>query len=695
MEKLLTEHFAKCGLVQKVVVPSSKIHEKNHRGYAFVKFKKVSSAAMAVKQWNNKEFAGRKITVDRKIPKYDYKQLRETLTKQIEETKEAKQNKKAAKEEAVEDAMDADDDDGDDEEDGDYMEDDDEAAATKAKDEADEDAMMQDDEEEAAEEKPKGPIITEIKKRKFSDDEEFTDPTVGVVDYNFEDHESDDDAEKNDVVVDEDGNEDNEDADEDEEAKPKKNRKRNEEPKKAEDLTKTVFIRNLPLESTKEEVENLFKSKYGDVAYVAIVQDKLTKVSRGSCFLKFKNPDSYQKLFAAIDDAKKAVSLEDLALEKLKQQEVEEAEEKKGNKRGREKKQEEPKKNEGLVPGLELRNRKLIVSAAVDKGQAKEFSQKHKKKGNNRNLHLAHIGQVKPTAHLPEGIMKTLSKNYQEKQTLLNKSTNFHVSTVRVCVHNLPKSTNRGELRNILMRAASRSDIVKKYGEPVLTEVKILKDNDPKSKSNGISKGYGFAQFEKHEHARAAILAISNKKGCIEAEPKRRLFAEFALDNVLRMRLQRISANKKREQNEERQQRQQKQFEQQQQHRKPGYGRGGDRNSKFGNNNRFNNNNNNRSFGNKKPFGNKDNNNNKRSFGGKFGDRKQQKGDANNGAAAKKKPIGKKRMTYKADGKQGFDAQKKTAKGFAKPFGKKEDGGKKRPASAAGGQNANKKQKKQ
>lgn len=54
-------------------------------------------------------------------------------------------------------------------------------------------------------------------------------------------------------------------------------------------------MRNIPFDATEEALKKEF-SQYGHVLFATIVRDKITGLSRGTAFLKFKVRDTFKKL---------------------------------------------------------------------------------------------------------------------------------------------------------------------------------------------------------------------------------------------------------------------------------------------------------------------------------------------------------------------------------------------------------------
>ena len=62
-----------------------------------------------------------------------------------------------------------------------------------------------------------------------------------------------------------------------------------------EDLSATIFIRNLPISVDQEQLRNFF-AKYGRIRWARLVIDKETKTPKGSAFVRFAEPATAQQL---------------------------------------------------------------------------------------------------------------------------------------------------------------------------------------------------------------------------------------------------------------------------------------------------------------------------------------------------------------------------------------------------------------
>ena len=185
----------------------------------------------------------------------------------------------------------------------------------------------------------------------------------------------------------------NDGSDEDWESKiPEEAKKRSHDVKEG----RTIFLRNLPFETSEEELNDLF-SKYGQIFYSKIVVDQETGHSRGSAFIKFKDPATVEKVLLDAES-------------------------------------EDPRNG-----GIFLGGRKLVIMKAVTRGKVMEFEKQRKdsKKDpkDKRNLSLAQEGVIFPNSEAAKEIsdadMKKREKAWSEKKAKL-KNQNYFISRTRL-----------------------------------------------------------------------------------------------------------------------------------------------------------------------------------------------------------------------------------------------------------------------
>ncbi|KAF1885473.1 hypothetical protein Lal_00029362 [Lupinus albus] len=266
-------------------------------------------------------------------------------------------------------------------------------------------------------------------------------------------------------------------------------------PKQAEeaDLQRTIFINNLPFECDNEEVKQRF-SGFGEVEYFAPVLHQVTKRPRGTGFLKFKTVEAAD---AAISAASAASGV-----------------------------------------GILLKGRPLKVLKALDKksAQDKEVEKAKNEVQDHRNLYLAKEGLILEGTPAAEGVSSSdmlKRQDLEKKKKTKLQSPNFHVSTTRLIIYNLPKTMTEKQLKKLCIDAVKSKATKQK---PFIRQIKFLKDG---RKGNAVperySRGVAFVEFSEHQHALVALRVLNNNPETFN--PEHRPIVEFALDNVQTLKL--------------------------------------------------------------------------------------------------------------------------------------------------------------
>ncbi len=264
---------------------------------------------------------------------------------------------------------------------------------------------------------------------------------------------------------------------------------------RAKEAGRKVFVQNLPFEATRKDVIMAFK-ECGRIDTVVMVTDPATGRPRGTCFVVFAEAESANK-----------------CLEKT----------------GREVHEDYR---------FRVAGRAVYAVAPLGAKEVKNISQKRKENKaeyvgfDKRNIALADVGRIDQDS--PQWAQ--LSKNDKEKRqaAILKKkqklkNPNFLVSPVRLSVRNLTKQVDESKLRH--MFSSGKAGMLK--------QVVVLKDE------SGVSKGYGFVEFRKHEDALNALHRVNNNAQFFGAE--RRPIVEFAIDDARKVRLREAKTEKNRE----------------------------------------------------------------------------------------------------------------------------------------------------
>jgi len=303
-------------------------------------------------------------------------------------------------------------------------------------------------------------------------------------DQSEESHDTDDDKamSSDDENDDDESDEDDSDEDEDEEGEKEESKPIPERPSDVGE-GRTMFIRNLPFTCEEEDVVELF-SQFGAVNYAKLVIDRASGVPKGSCFLQFNSKDGADSCIKGSES------------------------------------------NSGLSMG----GRDLYVTMAVTRQQAGDMGKdkdKKKEQKDTRNLYLAREGMIRPGTEAAKDVSQadltkraTIDGNKRRKL----KDQNVFVSSVRLCVHNLPTTVTDKQLRTVGIKAAGD-----KYAK--VTECRIMRDLDRVTATDktGKSRGFGFISFGEHSHALEALRHLNNNPQ-VFGEGKRPI-VEFSLEN--------------------------------------------------------------------------------------------------------------------------------------------------------------------
>ncbi|KAF3854733.1 hypothetical protein F7725_022788 [Dissostichus mawsoni] len=263
---------------------------------------------------------------------------------------------------------------------------------------------------------------------------------------------------------------------------------------------RTIFLRNLSFDTEEEDLEEVLL-KYGELNYIKVVLHPDTGHSKGCAFAQFKNKEAADKCLAASQD-------------------------------------------EAESAGIRLDGRKLMIVAAVTREDASKLKvDKVKVETGTRNLYLAREGLIragtKPAENVPEADMAKRTRFEEIKKTKL-RSLNVFVSKNRLCVHNLPKSVDNKKLKALCLQAVKGDKGVR------INECRVMYDKKPeKGQSNGQSLGYGFVQFQEHEHALSTLRYLNNNPDLFGSH--KRPIVEFSLEDTRKLKIKEIRQQRNKE----------------------------------------------------------------------------------------------------------------------------------------------------
>uniref|UniRef100_A0A673AKT1 RNA-binding protein 28 n=1 Tax=Sphaeramia orbicularis TaxID=375764 RepID=A0A673AKT1_9TELE len=303
-------------------------------------------------------------------------------------------------------------------------------------------------------------------------------------------------AEDDDDSFDSDEDDDDDDDDDDDESDQKKKTPKKPLPSDIKE-GRTVFIRNLSFDTEEEGLEEVLL-QYGEMNYIKIVLHPDTEHSKGCAFVQFKTKEAAERCIAAAQD-------------------------------------------EAENGGIRVDGRKLLIVAAVTREDATKLkTNKVKVETGTRNLYLAREGLIRAGTKAAEGVPEAdMIKRARFEELKRTKLRDIHVfvSKTRLCVHNLPKSVDNKKLKALCLQALKGSKGVR------LTECRVMYDKKPmKGQTMGQSLGYGFVQFQEHEHALGTLRYLNNNPDIFGSH--KRPIVEFSLEDSRKLKMKEIRQQK-------------------------------------------------------------------------------------------------------------------------------------------------------
>uniref|UniRef100_A0AAQ5YYY2 RRM domain-containing protein n=1 Tax=Amphiprion ocellaris TaxID=80972 RepID=A0AAQ5YYY2_AMPOC len=260
---------------------------------------------------------------------------------------------------------------------------------------------------------------------------------------------------------------------------------------------RTVFIRNLSFDTEEEGLEEILL-RYGELNYIKIVLHPDTDHSKGCAFAQFKTKEAADKCIAAAQD-------------------------------------------EAENGGVRVDGRKLLIVAAVSREDATKMKvNKAKVETGTRNLYLAREGLIRAGTKAAEGVPEAdmiKRTRFEEVKRAKLRDINVFVSKTRLCVHNLPKSVDNKKLKALCLQSVKGDKRIR------ITECRVMYDKKPeKGQVMGQSLGYGFVQFQDHEHALSALRYLNNNPDIFGSH--KRPIVEFSLEDSRKLKIKEIRHQK-------------------------------------------------------------------------------------------------------------------------------------------------------
>ncbi|KAK1444113.1 RNA-binding motif protein 14b like protein [Babesia gibsoni] len=295
---------------------------------------------------------------------------------------------------------------------------------------------------------------------------------------------------------------------------------------KDSEIDRSIFVRNLSYESTEEALRD-YLSTFGDVESCRICKDEKGN-SRGTAFVYFKNTE----------DVKKILSMEELALEREAEFNVETEKNKKSK----------VKQSAIVGIGFSLNGRRLRLSKALSRDAASTISRANLDKkerifNDAKGHHLLMEGVIDEKSpaffKLTEREQKLQIESLKEKMEKM-KNPNMFINPKRLCVRNLPPTADINTLRTAIATHFRQNSSVSKIcgtdkvsASKAIGKVTFLSDEKRKVKvgESAVRRRmpFAFIDFEHHELALEALRFLSNNASIYGEQ--NRLFAEFAIED--------------------------------------------------------------------------------------------------------------------------------------------------------------------
>ena len=276
----------------------------------------------------------------------------------------------------------------------------------------------------------------------------------------------------------------------------------------------TLFVRGVPPNADHHELRRVL-SAYCKILSCRFVKSKLTGKHKGTAFVDVVSKAAADKCVAAAQEYENGA--------------------------------------DDASGGIFLNSSRLSVSLAVDPDVAKRMmsagnghgdastsmsaaarnAAKTNGKGpkDKRNLYLIEEGRILKDSAAAAGMSKhdeiARERSWKERQTQL-RSPDFYVSSTRIVIRNLPLKMGNDGLKRLCDRAV-RARATK--AEPEIVGAHMIFDKARRNPDGTPrSRGIGFVEFSKHEHAITALRHLNNNPEIYGAE--RRPIVEFSVENI-------------------------------------------------------------------------------------------------------------------------------------------------------------------
>ena len=239
----------------------------------------------------------------------------------------------------------------------------------------------------------------------------------------------------------------------------------------------TLFVRNVPFETTEQELYNLFKA-FGPVRYARVVFDPTTKRSRGTGFVCFWRAEDAQ----AVLEESAALNAETTTDEKSSTH----------------KKQKKsilmPDPSSSTASRLRLHGRVVAAVPAVSREDADRLREDRdiKGKGDRRNLYLMREGVIFPglprAKELHASDMTARQASFEARKSLLRSNPSLYISRTRLSIRQIPLFVTDRMLKKLAKHALHEFDHAVKKGVQAKLTREELDDRVVDAGSLDVSK---------------------------------------------------------------------------------------------------------------------------------------------------------------------------------------------------------------
>ncbi|MCJ1314125.1 RNA recognition motif-containing protein [Agyrium rufum] len=335
----------------------------------------------------------------------------------------------------------------------------------------------------------------------------------------------------------------------------------------SQDLTTTLFVRNLPFSCTDETLMEHFQAM-GAVRYARVVEDPSTGRPRGTGFVCFFNPD---EAMTCLREAPRPAPMP----------------QDKSSKKGA-----AHPKNQSLLEDMQadksgrftLDGRILHVTRAVNRDEAHRLTTegttiRNKRDNDKRRFYLLSEGTIASNTPLYSLLgpteLRIREDSVKQRQNLMKGNPSLHLSLTRLSIRNIPRHVTSKDLKALARQAVvefakdvkdekrrplSKEELIrggeemkiaernrKLKGKGIVTQAKVVFEGREGGKVTedsgaGRSRGYGFVEYSSHRWALMGLrwlnghpIAPPPPKNGQKKQPddrKKRLVVEFAIENA-------------------------------------------------------------------------------------------------------------------------------------------------------------------